>query len=92
MHSYKAIGYYILASYKETVNKPVYNPQYVVKIGMNASLINKVKFKTKNNNINKKLLMKYQKEYSKAVFLALYPKDLSHSNYLEIQRILNSVF
>lgn len=87
MNANEIIGYYILASDKATADKPIYNPQYVEKVGIYVSRLKLLKYRVADEKRRAYLQECYQNHLFSAMFWAVYPKDISNLTPAEKKRI-----
>lgn len=87
MNANEIMGYYILASDKATARMPIYNPQYVAKVGMYVSRLQMLKYKVVDESRRAYLQECYQNHLFSAMFWAVYPKDVSRLSPAEKKSI-----
>jgi len=87
LNAYETIGYYILNSDKATAGKPIYNPQYVAKVGMYFSRLKLLGYRVTDETHHAHLQKCYQNHLFSAMFWAIYPKDVSQLFRAEKTRI-----
>lgn len=87
MNADETIGYYFLAQNEATMDKPIYNPQYVAKVGIYVSRLKMLKYRIADEIHRAYLQECYQHHLFSAMFWAVYPKDVSRLTPTEKKRI-----